>query len=100
MSGATVIVQFISPEAGGRHSPTYIREPYRPHFRVGDGEYVGIEFIGGPDEPVPPGAAVNARVRFVYAAQVNYEPLRVGAQFIVLEGSRVVGVGVVTGLLQ
>jgi hypothetical protein len=26
--------------------------------------------------------------------------LRVGVQFVVLEGSRIVGVGVVTGLLQ
>lgn len=100
MSGATVVVQFINPEAGGRHSPTYIKEPYRPHFRAGDGEYLGVEFVGGPDEPVPPDIVVSAKVRFVYSPRVNYEALRVGTQFLVLEGGRVVGVGVVTGLLQ
>jgi len=100
MTGAKIYVQFICAEAGGRNVGTYIKEPYRPHFRVGDGEYLGIEFIEGQDEPIPPGIGVNAKVRFVYSPQVNYDALRVGEQFVVLEGSRIVGVGVVTGLLQ
>ena len=100
MTGATVYIQFINAEAGGRGLPTYIREPYRPHFRVGDGEYLGVEFIDGPDEPVLPGIGVNAKVRFIYSPKVNYEVLRVGVQFVVLEGGRVVGVGLVTGLLE
>ena len=100
MTGATVYVQFINAEAGGRNLATYIKEPYRPHFRVGDGEYLGIEFFEGSDEPIPPGVGVNAKVRFVYSPQVNYEALRAGVQFVVLEGSRIVGVGVVTGLFK
>jgi len=99
MTGAMVYVQFISAEAGGRSLTTYIKEPYRPHLRVGDGEYLGIEYIEGQDEPIPPGIGVNAKVKFVYSPQVNYDALRVGEQFVVLEGSRIVGVGVVTGLL-
>ncbi len=67
---------------------------------MGDGEYLGVEFVDGPDEPIPPGLGVNAKVRFPYSPQVNYAPLRLGTQFVVLEGARVVGVGVVTGLLQ
>lgn len=93
-------MQFISAEAGGRNVDTYIKEPYRPHLRVGDREYLGIEFIDGQDEPIPPGIGVNAKVRFVYSPQVNYDALRVGEQFVVVEGSRIVGVGVVTELLQ
>ena len=100
MPGATVYVQFINAEAGGRNSPTFIREPYRPHFRVGDGEYLGVGFVGGPDEPIPPGVSVNAKVIFLYSPQVNYEALQVGVQFQVLEGARIVGVGKVTGLIQ
>ena len=100
MTGATVYVQFINAEAGGRSSATYIKEPYRPHLRVGDGEYLGIEFVEGPDEPIPPGIGVNAKVRFVYSPQVNYEILCVGVQFVVLEGNHIVGVGMVTGLLK
>ena len=100
MTGATVYVQFINAEAGGRSLPTYIKEPYRPHLRVGDGEYLGVEFIDGPEEPIPSGVGVNAKVRFIYSPQVNYEALRIGVQFVVLEGKRIVGVGAVTGLFK
>ncbi|CAM3800664.1 hypothetical protein [Polaromonas hydrogenivorans] len=98
MPGARVHVQFIDAKAGGR-AVTYITEPYRPHFRVGDGEYLGIEFFDGPNEPVPPGVGVNAKVRFSYAPSVDYADLQVGVQFQVLEGRRIVGVGTVTELL-
>ena len=99
MPGAAVYVQFINAEAGGRSTPAYVKEPYRPHFRVGDGEHLGIEFVGGPDEPVPPGVGINSRVRFVYSPQVDYDALQVGVQFQILEGVRIVGIGKVTGLI-
>lgn len=99
MPGAKVYVQFIDAKAGGR-DVTYIKEPYRPHFRVGDGEYLGVEFFDGPDEPIPPGRGVDAKVRFSYAPSVNYEELKVGVQFQILEGRRIVGVGTVTELLS
>jgi hypothetical protein len=98
MTSATVYAQFISAEAGGRSLPTYVKEPYRPHFRVGNGEYLGIEFIDAPEEPIPSGVGVNAKVRFIYSPQVNYEALCVGVQFVVLEGVHIVGVGRVISL--
>jgi translation elongation factor EF-Tu-like GTPase len=98
MPGAKVYVQFIDANAGGR-DVIYITEPYRPHFRVGDGEYLGIEFFDGPSEPVQPRVGVNAKVRFSYAPRVNYSALKVGVQFQILEGHRIVGIGSVTELL-
>ncbi|KYF54110.1 hypothetical protein BE08_38595 [Sorangium cellulosum] len=57
-----------------------------------------MQFVAGGDAPAPIGVPVDARVTFPYAPRVNYEPLRSGVQFQVLEGRRIVGVGVVTEL--
>jgi len=42
---------------------------------------------------------MNADVRFVYAPNVDYGDLVVGAQFQILEGARIVGVGVISELV-
>ncbi|WP_438018875.1 hypothetical protein WMF18_07250 [Sorangium sp. So ce315] len=101
MPGARVCLQFISSAVGGRATPAVLSEAYRPHFRVEDGEYLGVQFVAGGDAPAPigvPGVPIDAQVTFPYAPQVNYEPLRLGVQFQVLEGRRIVGVGVITEL--
>ncbi|MFN7473347.1 MAG: hypothetical protein ACK5RJ_01055 [Burkholderiales bacterium] len=100
MPGASVGIQFLSAEAGGRSSPIQLGVTYRPHFRVAGNEYLGVVFVEGPSEPVLPGKTVSAKVQFIYAPQVNYSALKVGAEFQVLEGSQVVGVGEVMELLQ
>jgi hypothetical protein len=71
---------------------------YRPHLRVrgGDGQFLGVEFVDGPDDPVPPGLKTYATLRFLYEPQVCYDALAVGAEFDVMEGGRVVAVGRVT----
>jgi hypothetical protein len=99
---AEVLIEFLPTEKGGRRTPICLSTDapghYRPHFRVcnGDGEFLGVEFVDGPDEPVLPGYSTYATVRFVYEPQVCYDALDVGAQFEVLEGSRVVAFGRVT----
>jgi translation elongation factor EF-Tu-like GTPase len=98
MPGAKVCVQFICPEAGGRASPVILSQSYRPHFRVDTGEYLGVQFVGGCSESAEAGVPISAEVTFAYAPEVNYEALKVGAQFQILEGRRIVGVGVVTEL--
>ena len=100
MPGARISLQFISAEAGGRTLPTFITEPYRPHLRVADGEYLGVAFVNGSEEAVVPGVVAAAEVVFMYSPQVNYEPLKVGTQFQVLEGQRIVGVGIVKALVK
>jgi translation elongation factor EF-Tu-like GTPase len=80
-------------DKGGRSSPIYLS--YRPHLRVkgGDGEYLGVEFVDGPDEPIEPGGSTFATVRYPYQPQVNYSALTVNAEFDIMEGGKVVGVG-------
>jgi hypothetical protein len=99
---AEVLIEFLPTEKGGRRTPICLSTdspgPYRPHFRVcdGDGESLGVEFVDGPDDPIAPGGSTSATVRFVDEPQVCYDALVVGAQFEVIEGSRVVGTGQVT----
>lgn len=101
---AEVLVEFLPPEKGGRKNPVCLSTDsethYRPHLRVceGDGEYLGVEFVDGPDDPVVPGVSTYATVRFVYEPEVCYDALAVGALFEMMEGSRVVGTGKVTRL--
>jgi translation elongation factor EF-Tu-like GTPase len=100
MSGAKVVVQFIAADVGGRTMPACLTQKYRPHFRVGSGEYLGVVFSGDESsEPIQPGICMNADVRFVYAPNVDYGDLVVGAQFQILEGARIVGVGVISELV-
>jgi hypothetical protein len=94
---AEVWVEFLTAERGGRSTPIHLNEDassrYRPHFRVGSGELLGVEFIDGPDDPVAPGANTFATVRFLYEPNVSYSALVQGAEFDVLEGHRVVAHG-------
>ena len=99
MPGAKVVVQFVDVNVGGRAWPTYLINRYRPHFRVGDGEYLGVAFCGDDSsEPIRAGACMSAEVAFVYAPNVDYAALIAGSQFRILEGERIVGIGVVTEL--
>ncbi|MNK58165.1 hypothetical protein D3C87_772350 [compost metagenome] len=99
MPGAKVIVEFFDPDVGGR-KVTYLTSMYRPHFRVQCGEYLGIAFSGDASSgPIYPGACVPAEVMFLYSPNVGYEDLVVGARFQIMEGARVVGIGVVSELV-
>jgi translation elongation factor EF-Tu-like GTPase len=91
---AEVWVEFLPRENGGRSSPVGLDDlGYRPHLRVANGEYLGVEFVDGPERLVQPGESTFATVRFVYAPKVDYGALVEGAQFEVLEGGHTVGRG-------
>ena len=99
---AEVLVEFTPTDQGGRHLPVLLGEDntphYMPHFVVhgGDGTYLGVEFVDGPDDPVMPGGRTYATVRFMYEPDVSYESLIEGATFDIREGGRTVGSGRVT----
>ena len=96
-----VVIEFLPPEAGGRSIPPDLSNDrpgsYKPHFRIhgGNGEFLGVEFVDGPDDPVQPGDHVHATVRALYEPEVSYAELTVGAAFDILEGRRVIGHGAV-----
>lgn len=101
-SFAEVFVEFTPSSERGRHSPIRLGEDaashYMPHFVVhdGDGKYLGVEFVDGPDDPINPGDRTYATVRFMYEPEVSYEALVEGATFDIREGGRTVGSGRVT----
>ncbi len=92
-----VLVEFLTYEEGGRKGPIYLNGfSYRPHFRViGDAEYLGIQFIEGPDRLISPKEWVTAKIWLMYYPNVSYEKLSVGKEFEILEGRNVVGIGTV-----
>lgn len=99
-TSAEVFVDFLSTDEGGRRTAIHLGEnapaPYRPHFRVrsGDGAYLAVEFVDGPNEPILPSNSIYATVRFI--AEVSYAALVADAVFDICEGGRVVGSGRVT----
>jgi len=96
-SHAEVWVQLMPTADGGRSSAVLLAG-YRPHLRVAGGDYLGVEFVDGPPRPLHPGEGCTAKVRFLYQPSVSYQALAMGAEFEVLEGSRIVGSGHVSGI--
>jgi translation elongation factor EF-Tu-like GTPase len=91
--------RFLSASDGGRLIPLILEgEKYRPHLRPESGEMLGVVFLGDNDKSIPPTVVTRVKVRLLYAPQVSYEALSVGAKFEIVEGSRVVGSGVVVGI--
>jgi hypothetical protein len=88
-------VTFLAPEQGGRAFPPWLgMHHYRPHLRVPPSdEMLGVEFVEGPDGPVPFGSPVLATVRLPYEPAVSYAALQPGANIEILEGAHVVGRG-------
>ena len=98
---AEVWIELVPTEQGGRRTAALLGSDtpgrYRPHLRVGsEGELLGVAFVDGPDEPLAPGHAAFATVRFLYDPQIDYSALVEGAEFHILEGTRIVGHGRVT----
>ncbi|WP_316570912.1 hypothetical protein [Neobacillus sp. YIM B06451] len=74
---------------------------YRPHFRIiGETEYLGIQFLSGPEGLIRPKEKVNAKVSLLYYPQVPYDKLCDGIEFEIFEGANIVGTGKVIGSLQ
>jgi translation elongation factor EF-Tu-like GTPase len=79
-------------DGGGRHAP--FTEGYRPHFIVDEGEWLGVIATRCPG-PVAPGDEADVEFSLVYHPNVDYSALRVGAEFAMHEGPKVVATGTV-----
>lgn len=102
-------VTFLSPEEGGRRSvPGLASAWYRPHLVVQSPDvrmpvvvegnrlvedYLGVRFVDGPAEEVPPNSTATCTLELTYHPRVCYDALAPGATFTIREGGRIVGFG-------
>ena len=94
-----VWIELIPVDEGGRRTPLDLSSEwpvaYCPQFRVrgGNGRLLNVEFVAGPSEPISPGAGAKATIRLPTDNGVSHAELVTGAEFDVLEGSRLIGHG-------
>jgi hypothetical protein len=95
-------LEFLRPAQGGRKQPPQMNDQqYRPHLRVPpSSEMLGVEFVRGPESPMPIGVPIRATARFLYEPQVSYAALQSAVAIEVLEGPKVVARGKVIRLLH
>ena len=95
-------IELLPVDEGGRRTPLDLSSEwpvaYRPQFRVrgGQGRLLDVEFVAGPTEPIHPGAGGHATIRLPPDNGVSHSELVTGAEFDVIEGSRLIGRGRVT----
>lgn len=78
---------------GGRPGP--FNEGYSPHFVVeGKKEWLGVRAVQCPDF-VYPEEEREVAFELIYTPQLDYRDLTVGARFAIVEGTKIVGIGVV-----
>jgi elongation factor Tu len=89
-------IWFLSHESGGRRAP--VASGYRPQFFYDDRDWDAThEYVG--KEWVQPGERVLARLTFV-SPESHVGHVNVGMPFLIREGSKTVGYGVVTAILD
>src|SRR5262245_45993974 len=89
-------VTFLPTEEGGRQTPA--RSGYRPQFYYDGHDWDAIQDYG-PVDVVFPGQTVTAYLSFL-SPSCHLGRLYPGKEFLLREGQRAVGRGVVTKLLQ
>jgi|SRR5690349_2840521 len=95
-----VWIELLPVDEGGRRTPLDLSSEwpvaYRPQLRVrgGHGRLLDVEFVAGPSDPVVPGGAgAHAMIRLPEKNGVAHADLVDGAEFDVLEGTRLIGHG-------
>ena len=95
-------IELLPVDEGGRRTPIDLSSEwpvaYRPQLRVrgGQGRLLDVEFVAGPSEPIVPGSGASATIRLPHGHGASHAELVTGAEFDVLEGSRLIGYGRVT----
>src|SRR5689334_15462367 len=73
---ADVAIQLVPTASGGRTALLVLCNDnpgqYRPHICVigGSREMLGVAFMDGPDEPIPPGESTQATIKSLYEPNV------------------------------
>jgi elongation factor Tu len=90
-------IYFLTAEEGGR--PTPFTSGYRPQFYYDGHDWDAIQNYPDEQEPVHPGDTVTAYLSFV-SAHCHVGNLYPGKEFLVREGTRIVGRGHITKILD
>lgn len=94
--GALVRIRMKSMQEGGRRCP--FTEGYCPHFVIsGCDTWYGVRASQCPG-PVGPGDEVEVVFAFMYHPNLDYNILKVGTSFEMMEGPKVVATGVILEL--
>ena len=81
-----------------RTTPNLNNGMYYPHFVIkGTEEYLGINFIDGEDVIFDKQIGANALPLY---ETVDYSALQAGTEFLIMEGGKVVGEGIVKEIFQ
>lgn len=86
-------IYVLAKDEGGRHTP--FGSGYQPQFFFGTTDVTGVIHLGDPGVFVSPGD--QADIRFELMKPVGLEP---GIRFAMREGSKTVGAGIVTEVLE
>jgi elongation factor Tu len=89
-------IYYLTPEEGGRSSPAFTG--YRPQFYY-DGRDWGASHIYPDVEVANPGETVRAYLGFL-SPEEHLGKIKVGMEFEIREGARIVGKGVVTKIME
>ena len=89
-------IYFLTAEEGGRSTPAFTG--YRPQFYYDEQDWDASHIY--PDvEVANPGETVRAYLGFV-SPQEHFGKVHVGMEFLIREGARTVGKGVVTKIVE
>lgn len=117
MAFIEVELTLLTEEDGGRKHPLYLEGDkafYRPHIVVGDAsqrkpilkpgtrqideEYLGVQFRPC-QQTLYPGDKANLILDLMYYPNVNYDKAKIGAEFTLREGGKVIGFGKVINVI-
>ena len=89
-------IYFLTPEEGGRKTPAF--NDYRPQFYYNGNDWDAPHIY--PDvEQVNPGDTVRTYLGFL-SPKKHIGKVQVGMEFLIREGARTVGKGIVTQILE
>ena len=81
-----------------RTPPNLNNGMYYPHFVIkGTEEYLGINFIDGEDVIFDKPICANA---LPANEDIDYSDLQIGTEFLIMEGSTIIGEGIVKEIFQ
>ena len=93
----TAILSLFSTENGGRKRPIY--DNFRPSFSFNSVNHVSGEITFPEQEEVLPGTTAKAIVKTLPSKHVR-QHLKSGDSFTILEGSKIIGSGVIQQIDQ